>query len=70
MEERYIVKTLMVIGKKKIRATVSLTNRGTMRYPVLIGRKPLKGKFLIDVNKLHTGGIKLSSLFKKQKKHI
>ncbi|MCW3075506.1 MAG: ribosomal protein modification protein RimK [Bacteroidetes bacterium] len=56
MEERYIISTILKIGKKNIRSTISLTNRGNMRYPVLIGRKPLKGKFLIDVNQLHIGG--------------
>jgi hypothetical protein len=60
MEERFTIKTLLKIGKKKIKASVSLSDRGSMRYPVLIGRKPLKGKFLIDVNSIHTGGIKLS----------
>ncbi|MBA3663379.1 MAG: ATP-dependent zinc protease [Bacteroidetes bacterium] len=56
MEERYIIRTVLKIGGKKIRATISLTNRDNMRYPILVGRKPLKGKFLIDVNRLHTGG--------------
>ncbi len=59
MEERYIIKTLIVIGKKKIRSTLSLSNRDTMRYPVLIGRKLVKGKFLIDANQIHTGGKKI-----------
>jgi hypothetical protein len=30
-----------------------------MRYEVLIGRKMLKGKFLIDVNQIHLGGKKI-----------
>ncbi|MBS1647336.1 MAG: ATP-dependent zinc protease [Bacteroidetes bacterium] len=56
-ELRYIIKTLLLIGKKRIKTTVSLTNRGNMRYPILIGRKLLKNKFLVDVAKIHTGGI-------------
>lgn len=55
MEERYIIKTVLKIGRKNILASVSLSNRDNMRYPILIGRKPLKGKFIIDVNQLHTG---------------
>jgi len=58
MEERYIIKTTLKIGHKNILASISLSNRWNMRYPVLIGRKPLKGKFLIDVKKLHLGGQK------------
>jgi hypothetical protein len=59
-ELRYIIKTLLIIGHKKIRTAVSLTDRGNMRYPVLIGRKMIKNKFIIDVAKIHTNGILLS----------
>jgi hypothetical protein len=59
MEERYIIKTTIKIGKKTIRTTLSLSDRENMRYPVLIGRRLLKGKFLIDVNKIHTGGLRI-----------
>jgi hypothetical protein len=56
-ELRYIIKTLLIIGHRRIRTAVSLTDRGNMRYPVLIGRKMIKNKFIIDVAKIHTGGI-------------
>jgi len=59
MEERFVIKTIIHIGKKKINTTVSLTNRGSMKYPVLIGRRAIKGKFLVDVNKVHTYGLKI-----------
>jgi hypothetical protein len=65
MEERYIIRTPIKIGRKKIRASISLSNRDNMRYPVLVGRKPLKGRFLIDVNKLHTGGPVAKTALKK-----
>ncbi len=60
MEERFVIKTFVHIGKKKIRSSISLSNRDSMRYPLLIGRRLIKSKFLVDVNSLHTGGIKLS----------
>jgi hypothetical protein len=62
MEERYIIKTQIILGKKKIRTSVSLSDRENMRYPVLIGRKLLKGKFIVDVNKIYTNGLKLDSI--------
>lgn len=62
MEERYVIKTLVKIGRKKVVSSISLTNRDSMRYPVLIGRRILKGRFLIDVNILHTGGLSLKKL--------
>ena len=60
MEERYIIKTKIKLGRKTIRTTLSLSDRENMRYPVLIGRRLLKGKFIIDVNKIHIGGVALS----------
>lgn len=60
IEERYIIKTLISIGRKRIHTTVSLSDRGNMRYPVLIGRRLLKGKFIVDVNLKYTNGILLN----------
>lgn len=67
MEERYIIKTLVQIGKKKINTTISLSDRGNMRYPVLIGRKLLKGKFIVDVNQIYTNGLRLNYILKNTK---
>jgi hypothetical protein len=61
MEERYVIKTQIHIGRKKIRSTFSLSNRDNMRYPILIGRKLLKRKFLIDVARIHTNGVNLTN---------
>ena len=59
MEERFVIKTLIGIEGKKITGTISLSNRDNMRYPALIGRRIIKGKFIIDPKKTHTGGISL-----------
>ncbi|MBA2613133.1 MAG: ATP-dependent zinc protease [Bacteroidetes bacterium] len=66
VEERYIIRTLVKIGRKKIWSTISLSDRASMRYDVLIGRKLLKAKFIIDVNQTHTGGKKISRKVLKQ----
>ena len=50
-ETRYVIKTQIKLGKKVILAKVSLTNRGNMRYPVLLGRRILKRRFIVDVSK-------------------
>jgi hypothetical protein len=60
MEERFVIKTLIRMGKKQIWSVISLSNRDNMRYPVLIGRRALKGKFLIDVSHFHTGGMSVT----------
>ena len=48
-EERFVIRTIVKIGTKRINAKVSLTNRGNMRYPVLLGRI-LKRRFIVDVS--------------------
>lgn len=53
VEERYIIRTKIKIGKRIIKSLISLTDRGNMRYPVLIGRKLLKNKFIVDVSQVH-----------------
>lgn len=60
MEERFIIKTIIQIARKKIHTTISLSDRGNMRYSVLIGRRLLKNKLVVDVSKLHTNGITLT----------
>ena len=49
-EDRYCVRTLILIHKKKIQSEISFTNRSGMRYPVLLGRKTIGKKFLVDVS--------------------
>ena len=49
-EKRYVIKTRITLFGRKIRTEFSLANRRKMRYPILLGRKLLKGRFLIDVS--------------------
>lgn len=53
IEKRYIIKTAVRLGPKRIKAIISLSDRGKMRYPVLIGRKLLKNRFIVDVSELN-----------------
>tara|TARA_R110002124_G_scaffold154817_1_gene321888 strand:+ start:1007 stop:1528 length:522 start_codon:yes stop_codon:yes gene_type:complete len=49
-EKRFVIKTIIELFGRKIRTEFSLANRKKMRYPVLLGRKLLKGRFLVDVS--------------------
>jgi hypothetical protein len=49
-ERRFIIKTRIKIAGRTIKSIISLTNRGSMKYPLLIGRRLLKGKFTVDVS--------------------
>ncbi|MDQ3110789.1 MAG: RimK/LysX family protein [Bacteroidota bacterium] len=52
-ELRYVVRTTIVLGNRKIRSIISLSDRAQMRYPVLIGRRLLKNRFNVDVSLLN-----------------
>lgn len=52
-EDRFIIKTFLKLGNRKVNTTISLTDRANMKYPVLIGRRFLKGKFIVDVAGVH-----------------
>jgi hypothetical protein len=51
VQERPSIKTSVSFMGKRYKAVISLTNRADMKYPMLIGRKFLSGKFLVDVEK-------------------
>jgi hypothetical protein len=48
VQERYIIKTTLVLFSKSYLIELSLSERGEMKYPVLIGRKLLTGNFIVD----------------------
>ena len=49
-EKRYMIKTSAEHEGTQFHIFLTLTNRGGMRYPVLLGRKFLRGKFIVDVS--------------------
>ena len=49
-EMRYVIKTKVLLFGKIIRTEFSLADRSQMRYPVLLGRKLLRSRFLVDVS--------------------
>ncbi|CAN5649237.1 hypothetical protein BH23PAT1_BH23PAT1_3440 [soil metagenome] len=53
-EFRYKVKLKVKIGPKVISAWFTLANRALNKYPVLLGKSTLKGRFIVDVSKKDT----------------
>ena len=49
---RYMVTLPTVIKGKRIRVSYTLADRSRNDFPVLIGRRALLGKFLVDVSRL------------------
>ncbi len=51
VENRFIIVTPITIFEEVIVTEFSLCNRGSLKFPILIGRKILRDRFLIDVKK-------------------
>jgi len=49
VEERYIIKTKLLLFDELFDIELSLTDRSRMVYPVLLGRKLLFNHFIVDV---------------------
>jgi hypothetical protein len=49
VQQRYVVRLLVKLKGKKVHTKFTLADRSSQVYPVLIGRRLLFGKFLVDV---------------------
>ena len=47
-ELRYVIETNIRIGKQTHRAEVTLTDRDTMKFRVLLGRTTMRGRYRVD----------------------
>lgn len=50
-EKRFVILTTVKIYDEEILAEFSLSDRDALRFPILLGRKILRDRFLIDVTK-------------------
>lgn len=53
VEKRFVIVTAITVFEEVITTEFSLSNRGSLKYPILIGRKILRDRFLIDVKKIN-----------------
>ncbi len=51
IQKRAFIQVNVKFANKIYRTVISLTSRADMKYPMLIGRKFLKNRFLVDVSK-------------------
>ena len=47
-QRRYVIETPLLIGQTQIMAEMTLTNRDSMRFRMLLGRTAMNGRFIID----------------------
>lgn len=69
-EKRFVIKSDLQIGKSKIRIEITLTNRDSMAFRMLLGREAIKqAKLLVDVSKSFLQGkIKRKEILKLYRK--
>jgi hypothetical protein len=57
-QERIFIKTLLQLFSLDFETELSLTDRKSMKYPMLIGRKFLEDRFIVDVSLNYESSIK------------
>ncbi len=62
-ETRYEVKLKVKLGPKVFQATFSLADRSKKIYPILIGRKMLNNRFLVDTHETDVNRIELKQKY-------
>jgi ribosomal protein S6--L-glutamate ligase len=56
-EKRFVIKSDLKIGKKKIRIELTLANRDSMAFRMLLGREAIKqARMVVDVSKAFIQG--------------
>ena len=55
-EYRYVIETMISIGKERRLAEVTLTDRDTMKFRVLLGRTAIRGSYLVDAGRSYLQG--------------
>ncbi len=54
-EVRYLIETKLQLAGETFRAEFTLTDRSSMKNSILLGRKILRGRFLVDVSQTNLG---------------
>ncbi|MBY4677757.1 ATP-dependent zinc protease family protein [Marinobacterium arenosum] len=55
-EDRYVIETPIQLGINRFPIEMTLTNRDTMRFRMLLGRTAMVGRFLVDPQKSYLMG--------------
>jgi hypothetical protein len=55
-EERFVICTPIRVGDQAFTAEITLTNRDTMNFRMLLGRTSLSGRFLVDPRRSYLTG--------------
>jgi hypothetical protein len=62
-EKRYVIQTIVALGEVSWPIELSLTNRKSMRFRMLLGRAAVTGPLLVDPAKSYLTGRKLLKIY-------
>lgn len=63
LEKRYVIQTAAVIGTQSWTINLSLTNRDPMMFRMLLGRRAIENRFLIDPGRSYLTGRSLAKAY-------
>jgi hypothetical protein len=55
-ELRYVIETVIAVGNDLIRTEMTLTDRDSMKFRVLVGRSALRGEYLVNAGESYLQG--------------
>ena len=55
-EMRYVIETIVSIGGNTLKAEVTLSDRDSMKFRVLLGRTAIRGNYLVDSSRSYLCG--------------
>ena len=56
-ELRPVIRTALKLGGRNFKIDLTLTKRGGMKFPMLLGREALRGRAVVDVSRSYALGI-------------
>ncbi|HEY9113293.1 MAG TPA: RimK/LysX family protein [Bacteroidales bacterium] len=68
-EWRFVIETSIVLFGNEYPIELSLSERSEMKYPILIGRKLLRGRFIVDISQYNLSFKLKNKELKKNKTH-
>lgn len=65
-EKRYVIETRVMVAGELLEMELTLTNREGMLFPMLLGRRAIAGRFLVDPHRSYVTGRELARTYRRR----